>query len=105
MGDTVYCAVPDPNGFYAVDIRSWTGENEKLNGLDIATVLNQEEQWTIDLIFRIDRPQFATLLHSSGFKLYTTYRMSGGVPDNAIAMHVGDMKLRWTKAQTIQPGR
>lgn len=105
VGDTVYCAVPDPNGFYAIDIRSWTGENEKLNGLDIATVLNQEEQWTIDLIFRIDRPQFATLLHSSGFKLYTTYRMSGGVPDNAIAMHVGDMMLRWTKAQTIQPGR
>lgn len=105
VGDTVYCAVPDPNGFYAIDIRSWTGENEKLNGLDIATALNQEEQWTIDLIFRIDRPQFATLLHSSGFKLYTTYRMSGGVPDNAIAMHVDDMMLRWTKVQTIQPGR
>ena len=101
---SVYCAVPANQGLYALNIHSLEQANEKLDGVEVAQKLNSTRYWTIDLIFRIDRPQFGTLLEANGFNLYVTHNMAGGIPSNAIAMQIGRKMLRWTKEGTLLPG-
>jgi len=102
---TVYCTVPEPNGFYALSFKSLGNGQEMLNAKDVGKLLNSGNEWTLEMLFRSDYPQFATLMQSDGFRLWTSYSLTGGIPDNAIVVRLGTSMIRWTPANSIEPGK
>ena len=107
LADTVYCIVPEQGGFYAIETKSLEALGEQVEVNWVGRLLDAPEckEWTMELVFKADRPQFSELIRGHGFKLHTTYRMSGGIPDNAIAMVVGDNMIVNTPANAITPGQ
>ena len=105
--DTVYCIVPEQGGFYAIETKSLEAQGEQVEVNWVGKLLDAPEckEWTMELVFKAERPQFSELIRGHGFKLHTTYRVNGGIPDNAIAMVVGDNMIVNTPANAITPGR
>lgn len=103
----VYCIVPESDGFYSLDIKSYQEENE---WVDVSTAakafkLREHSEWSMEMVFRTEKPQFGTLLSSDGFSIRTTYHNTGGVPDNSIALVIGNQMLAWTPGGIITPGK
>ena len=106
LTDTLYCTVPEPNGLYALDFRSQAKEDEYVVDYAASEALGQPDvtEWTMDMVFRIDRPKFGALLATAGLEVYTTYHTSGA-PDNAIALLIGQSRSIFTPQNSITPGK
>lgn len=102
----VYSIVPEPDGFYAVSLKSEAEHNERISVPTVAYALCRDEvdEWTMEMVFRTEGPQFGTLLEAYGFKVYTTYHLVDGIPDNAIGLLIGENMQVWTPAQSVEPG-
>lgn len=74
-------------------------------GANLKTLTDSLKPWSMEMIFRLDRPQFAELVSATGFHLYTTYNMANGIPDNALYLAIGNLKFMYTTANTITPGK
>ena len=103
----VYCIVPESDGFYSLDIKSYQEENEWVDVSTAAKAFKPREhsEWSVEMVFRTEKPQFGTLLLSDGFSIRTTYHNTGGVPDNSIALVIGNQMLAWTPGGIITPGK
>ena len=53
----------------------------------------------------MDKPQTGILLYASGFKVFTTYQVAAGVPDNALAIEIGEEKRIFTAENTLVAGK
>jgi peptidase S8 and S53 subtilisin kexin sedolisin len=103
---TVSCIVPATDGLFALDFKTQKTQDEWVDLTSTATRLNSSlTAMSVEMVFRIDKPQFSTLMLAPGFKVYTTYNMAGGIPDNCIAMILGGAMLAYTPAQSITPGQ
>lgn len=89
------------------DAEKHPGEMVQVNsvGANLKTLTDSLKPWSMEMIFRLDRPQFAELVSATGFHLYTTYNMANGIPDNALYLAIGNLKFMYTKANTITPGK
>lgn len=69
----VYSIVPEPDVFYAVSIKSEAEQNERISVPTVAYALRRDEvdEWTMEMVFRTEEPQFGTLLEAYGFKVYS----------------------------------
>ncbi len=103
LADSVYCATTAPDGPYWLNTQSLLKGDEWVEVGGVPSLLAGIYRWTTELMFLLDSPQFATLIETEGFQVYTTYRMVDEIPDNAIAVVVGQ-QLAWTPAGSITPG-
>lgn len=65
--------MPEPDGFYAVSLKSEAEHNERISVPTVAYALRRDEvdEWTMEMVFRTEGPQFGTLLEAYGFKVYS----------------------------------
>jgi hypothetical protein len=71
----------------------------------LAVLTRGRKSWTVEMVFRLDRPQFADLMRAKGLQVATTYRMQNGVPSNAIGLLVGKNMIAYTDGNVITPGK
>ena len=105
---SVFCSTPTSTGLFALNVKSLDKGREGLEGATLGKKLTGLSNFSIDIMFRLDKAQFSTLINGSRFKLYTTKNVVAGgtpVPDNALAMHIGDAMLRWTNGDIVKPGQ
>lgn len=104
---SAFCVLPEVNGLYSLAIRSLDGSKEYVEANGMAEWFGDADftEWTVETIFRIDRPQTGILLYASGFKVFTTYQVAAGVPDNALAIEIGEEKRIFTEENTLVPGK
>lgn len=110
----IWIAVPQTDGdFYALNIESYQRENERIAVNSVAEKLsaaymdlNGPKPITLEAVFRTDRAQFGELISAPGLRVFTTYLLAGyPIPDNAILVQVGGIKLLWSGKGTITPGK
>jgi len=104
---SAFCVLPEVNGFYTLAIRSLDGSKEYVEANGMAEWFGDADftEWTVETIFRMDKPQTGILLYASGFKVFTTYHVAAGVPDNALAIEIGEEKRIFTEENTLVPGK
>lgn len=104
---SAFCVLPEVDGLYSLAIRSLDGSKEYVEANGMAEWFGDADftEWTVETIFRMDKPQTGILLYASGFKVFTTYQVAAGVPDNALAIEIGEEKRIFTAENTLVAGK
>lgn len=103
----VYCVRPSGDARYALAFNSQSqGEGVQVNG--VAAELNKPavKAMTLEMLVRLDRSQYATLLHSrdKGMWVYTAQGLKNGIPDNALGIVIDKRKAVCTETGCLTPG-
>ena len=106
----IVCLKPEPNGFYALQMQSTREEWIEPGTRGITTIDTDGSERiasdvTLEFCFKQNHSAFQNILTSHGLNVYTTLNMQGGIPDNALAILIGQRKLVWTAENTLSPGR
>lgn len=110
VGVRIVCIKPEIDGFYALQVQrdreEWIEPGTRgLTTIDSAGSERIASDVTLEFCFKQNHSEFANILTSQGINVYTTLNMQGGIPDNALAILIGQRKLVWTGESTLQPGR
>lgn len=105
---SVWIVIPRNDGPYALAMQSLdSSESIAVSSVaeKLAVLTRGRKSWTAEMVFRLDRPQFADLMRAKGLQVATTYRMQNGVPSNAIGLLVGKNMIAYTDGNVITPGK
>ncbi len=103
---SVDCIVPASDGFYALSINTVANQDEKVAAHSVGKKLGQRyiDEFTTELVFRLEKPQYATLMAGKGYWIYCTYGLGAGIPDNSISVVIAGRMLRYTPSNVVKPG-
>lgn len=105
---TIWTRIPKNDGPYYLAMQSLSEGNEHVAvptvADKLASLTNSSKSWTVEMIFRVEKPQFGKLMVAPGLLVATTYHMQGSIPDNAIGIQVGNSMLEVSKKNSLTPG-
>ena len=108
----VWVVEPAGNKLNMLALRSLDGYDEQVQVPSVADSLSyltdRERDWTVEMLIRPQKSQFAELALAPGFGIYLGYKTPEevGFPDNSVAVQLGgvDGQIAFSEANTLMPG-